>query len=106
MKSFNKFAAILARVALVLFVMPGNAEEARSDARPESSGQRFVIVFSPHSDGTTYLLDTETGRVWQARQATGAVGEPTVWTYMDRVDNLEQHLEWLRRQKPKGKQNQ
>jgi hypothetical protein len=57
---------------------PGNA--------PIPQG-RFQIVISPLTARDTFLLDTETGRVWQMTQLSFLIGEPVVWDLMPRIDS-------------------
>jgi hypothetical protein len=42
---------------------------------------------SPHGARDTFLLNTETGRVWQLTVFTFLNGEPVVWNAMPRIDN-------------------
>jgi hypothetical protein len=52
---------------------------------------RYQIVMSPHNARDTFLLDTETGRVWQLTVMTYLNGEPAVWDLMPRIDTTEDH---------------
>jgi hypothetical protein len=47
---------------------------------------RYQIVISPFTERSTYLLDTETGAVWQLEALATLNGEPLVWNLMPRVD--------------------
>jgi len=58
---------------------------------------RFVIAFSPIVRADTFLVDTETGRVWQSIRYTDMPGEPLIWRYMERVDSHEHLLKWFDR---------
>lgn len=42
--------------------------------------QRFQILFSPHKAADTFMLDTQTGKVWQLTQFSDVNGEPVVWS--------------------------
>jgi hypothetical protein len=57
---------------------------------------RFRIFFSPHARADTYLLDTQTGKVWQLTQFTGLNGEPTAWVPMSRLENSEDQAAFVR----------
>ena len=70
---------------------------------PSQTVGRFIIVISPHTNASTYLLDTETGKVWQPARFSQAEREPVVWQYMEKADNQEQLTDWLSRQRPKTK---
>jgi hypothetical protein len=50
-------------------------------------GGRYQILFSPLARADTFLLDTETGKVWQLTKFTDANGEPLAWVPMDRLDS-------------------
>ncbi|HUO89898.1 MAG TPA: hypothetical protein VMU08_12040 [Rhizomicrobium sp.] len=90
--------ALIAGAAVFLFGC-GSSEPAHTAARtpakpptavkpsPQEVG-RYQIVFSPHARADTYLLDTETGRVWVMTQFTDLKGKPTAWNLTDRLDNF------------------
>ncbi len=59
----------------------------------QNGGGRFRIFFSPHARADTFLLDTQTGRVWQLM---GLNGEPTAWTPMTRLDTSEDQAAFAR----------
>ena len=103
MKSFDKSTIphYLLVLIFALAAIAAHAQQATPVHRAAGQGVRFTLVFSPHTPPRTYLLDTETGRVWQAVQAVRAEGEPTLWKFMDRVDNADEYLEWLQQQRPK-----
>ena len=68
---------------------------------PDQHG-RYVIVFSPIVRADTFLLDSQTGKVWELVTITDVNGQPRIWNAMDRVDSSGQFVEWLRRQSPKA----
>jgi hypothetical protein len=55
---------------------------------------RYRIIFSPHARADTFLVDTLSGKVWQLTKYVEFVGDPIVWTYMDRLDDFRQMLQW------------
>ena len=57
---------------------------------------RYTIIISPNVRADTFLLDTQTGRVWKPVQVTDVVGEPVIWKVMDRADSDHQLLEWFK----------
>jgi hypothetical protein len=73
----------------------------------QNGKDRFRIVFSPHARADTFLLDTQTGRVWQLM---GLNGEPTAWTPMTRLDSAEAQAAFARshgvRRSPQGPTDQ
>jgi hypothetical protein len=48
---------------------------------------KYQIVISPHTARDTFLLNTETGQVWQLTQFTFLNGEPVAWNAVPRIDN-------------------
>ncbi len=77
------FAGIL---MLLLLAVLAACDQTKSEAPTRPSG-RYQIVFSPHSAQSTFLLDTQTGTVWQETEFTFLKGEPTVWNLTPRIDN-------------------
>ncbi len=59
----------------------------------QNGAGRFRIFFSPHARADTFLLDTQTGRVWQLK---GLNGEPAAWAPMTRLDNSEDQAAFAR----------
>jgi len=45
----------------LLFLCVGASSQAQEKGKPE----RYQLFFSPHARADTYLVDTETGKVWQ-----------------------------------------
>lgn len=79
------FAAMLSIVG-----GPAVAQDLPKSVSPTTSPQpygRFQIVISPFTERSTYLLDTETGAVWQLQVFTSLNGDPLVWNAMPRVNN-------------------
>lgn len=62
---------------------------------------RYQIFFSPHMRADTFLLDTETGKIWKFLKYTDIEDEPSVWLYMDRIDNITQLIQFASRHKIK-----
>lgn len=49
---------------------------------------RYVLYLSPLNARDVFMLDTVTGKIWQRVELTDVWGQPTVWNYMDRLDNI------------------
>lgn len=64
---------------------------------------RFQIVINPSMRADTFLLDTQTGRVWEKVRFVDMEGEPWVWLIVDRLDNSQEIRQWQSRQTPKKK---
>jgi hypothetical protein len=84
---------------LVIFVFGflniAAAQTPKSDllkTAPSLSGQgRYQIVTSPHNARDTFLLDTETGRVWQLTVFSFLNDDPVVWNLMPRIDTPDDY---------------
>jgi hypothetical protein len=63
-----------------------------------SAPGRYTIVINPNARADTFLLDTETGRVWIPTQFPDIAGKPTVWQIQDRVDDKGELATWLKDQ--------
>lgn len=73
---------------LSILVEPVGAQELPKTASPAlQSHGRYQIVISPFTERDTYLLDTETGTVWQLQPFDSLNGDPLVWNLMPRVNN-------------------
>ena len=82
---------ILILAAMVsTIVATASAQDLPKATVPVAAAQghgRYQIVISPFTERNTYLLDTETGAVWQLQALATLNGEPLVWNLMPRVDN-------------------
>ncbi len=81
-KNYDDFAAALVRWALDREAA-GVGNHAVQDAHPS----RFQIFINPGVRADTFLLDTETGRVWSPVTYTDLENSPQVWKIHDRVDS-------------------
>ena len=75
---------------------PANARHAQG---------RYQIVTSPHNARDTFLLDTETGRVWQLTVFSFLNDEPVVWNVMPRIDDDDDYAKLLREHGKKPRQS-
>jgi len=68
------------------------AMQRRVEGHPleASTPGRFQIIASSQARGSPFLLDTQTGRVWQLRDFAGLVGSPTAWHEMTIIDDRGQ----------------
>lgn len=75
--------------AILVGLGPAGAQEQTRNATPVTSSSygRYQIVISPFTERSTYLLDTETGSVWQLQIMTSLNGDPLVWNLMPRVSD-------------------
>ena len=80
------------------------AQKAKPVAPTSTTDGRYQIIFSPSGiRADTFLLDTQTGRMWAPTEFTDLEGHPTVWQYQDRVDNQQQLMTWAAGFRAKGK---
>lgn len=98
MKAFAKSAAMVASAfVLGLFLNAWLGWAAPPQMQPAGTPQlvsaaRFQIFFSPHARMDHYLVDTQTGTVYQNVEYADLVGDPRVWEKMHRVDSDEEFL--------------
>lgn len=89
-------------IAVSLLIVAGSvgrafAESPQPKPQVSSGGNgRYQIVINTSIRADTFLLDTQTGRVWQLTQYSFLKGNPTAWAYMDRLDNDEQMARWVK----------
>jgi len=97
----NKIAKWIAVLIVCVGVMSfiGRAQQMAAKEKPVMSAYgRYQIVINPNARADTFLLDTETGKVWVSTAFTNIKGEPTVWLFEDRIDNQQANLEWINQQ--------
>ena len=82
-----------------------NAKPSALPAQPFQAGptSRYQIVFGPHARADTFMLDTQTGRIWQRTHLTDVEGEPDIWLIQKRFDSIEDEITWGRSQTLKKK---
>lgn len=64
----------------------------RADGQPAEAATpgRFQIIASSQARGSPFLLDTQTGRIWQLREYAGLQGSPSAWHEMTIIDDRGQ----------------
>ncbi|MGA2752189.1 MAG: hypothetical protein ABSE53_00370 [Terracidiphilus sp.] len=97
-KNYDDFAAALVAWALDREAA-GVGNQPVQDARPA----RFQIFINPNVRADTFLLDTETGRVWSPVVYTDLENGPQVWQIHDRVDSQSELYDWIERHRAKPK---
>lgn len=65
---------------------------AASPAPAAARNGRYAITFNPNARVDTFLLDTQTGKVWHQVKYTDLNGQPTVWEQMTVVDSGPEEL--------------
>ena len=63
-----------------------------------SAPGRYQIVINPNVRADTWLLDTETGRVWTHSAVSDVKGSPTVWMIEPRFDSDDEFSQWAAKQ--------
>jgi hypothetical protein len=61
------------------------------EGKPAPASGRYQILMSPHNARDTFLLDTETGRVWQLAVFSFLNDDPAVWDLMPRIDGPDDY---------------
>lgn len=79
-------------------------ERTPAPRAPDQYG-RFVVTFSPFARADTFLVDTQSGKVWQLTRYTDIQGDPLVFMPIERIDGDSQFETWLRRQRLKSDQD-
>lgn len=60
----------------------------RADDMPQQAGPgRYQIVSQSQVRAGPFLLDTQTGRIWQLREFPGLEGAPSAWREMTIIDD-------------------
>lgn len=94
--------ALLTGIVLGLVGSPAAAQAPKNDELvvPKTNSPipqgRYQIVISPHAARDTFLLDTETGRVWALTAFVFLNGEPVVWKLMPRIDDDDDYARVVR----------
>jgi len=99
LKSATALAAAATLLVLLLSLRSASAQTTPPPARSENG--RYQIFIRPNAAGT-FLLDTQTGRVWQnvtVENASVGTNGDNPWIWQDRIDNEDQLLAWMRRHK-------
>ncbi len=92
MKILACIVALLLLGGAVVFAQ--NKSQTPSPSQTTLAPGRYQIVMNPNIARDTFLLDTQTGRVWVETEVTNIDGHPHLWKIEDRVDNQEQFTEW------------
>lgn len=74
-------------ILLIVILSVGTQSYALAKDAASSQNGRFQLVFSPTTPTDKFLVDTQTGKVWQLARFTDVKGNPVVWQYMYRIDN-------------------
>lgn len=90
--------SIAVALAFVIGLLVGNDVLTLAQSRPSAPQPtqwgRYQLVVNPEVRADTFLLDTETGRMWRRVSYTNLIGEPSVWELFDRVDSYEELQAW------------
>ena len=88
---------LLSLVALGLAIQTP-APQQKAAIIPQQQSGRFEIVMRPGIRADTFLLDTQTGRIWVPIEYSNVKGQPTIWKFEERIDGSTDFLEWETRQ--------
>jgi hypothetical protein len=84
--------SVLLIVALSVMVWA----EAQSPVKTEAPATaRYQLFANPSARADTFLLDTQTGKLWCHTAISDAVGEPTAWLPEERFDTVQQVQAWI-----------
>jgi hypothetical protein len=84
-----KLSGMVIAAILSALAWPAAAQELPRVSDPNASlpKGRYQILFSPFTERNMFMLDSETGEVWQLQAFNSLIGEPLVWNIMPRVNN-------------------
>jgi hypothetical protein len=81
---------------------PAAPQVIQSSAQvPTGNAGRYQIVMSSLARADAFLLDTQTGKVWQWTQFTDIENEPNAWVPKLRFDSDQEMYRWALTQKKK-----
>ncbi len=93
----SKITVLLLIVVAVVAFLAGAYVRPLAGAAPFGLPQvadsvgRFTLVVSPLVKNEKFLLDTQTGKIWQLVKAGEQPDKPFVCQHMDRVEDLSAH---------------
>jgi len=94
----------LCMLILVISIYGQNQQrDKKLPVQLETSAGRFQIIMNPEIRMDRFLLDTQTGRVWELAREVELQDEPRIWVVLPRIDNDQQMREWLATQHNKKK---
>ena len=89
------FLLLVLGIAYAQNPRPASPQATQSNVQAAASAAgRYQIVFSPLSRADTFLVDTQTGKIWQRTSFPFLVGEPEAWIYQTRLDNEREQAVW------------
>ena len=91
---FNKVFTISTMI-IIIPALFSSLSQAQQRGVSDSTCGRFQIFFNPNVRADTFLVDTQTGKVWRMTTYTDIIGEPTIWQFMERIDTKEQLNKWI-----------
>jgi hypothetical protein len=94
MKPTTLLVVLLLAVIGLVYAQTARAPLPQPVPQPTvSNSGRYQIIFSPHLRADTFLVDTQTGKVWQKTSYAFLQGEPEAWLNVDRIDTpLEEQI--------------
>jgi|SRR6185437_10418542 len=96
MKNYLFICVVVLAIALLAV---GQHPSAMAGSQPNSG--RFQIIINPNIRADTFLLDTQTGKVWKPVTFTDVKGDPEVWRPENKFDNDAELAKWVLSQEPK-----
>jgi len=89
-----RYAVIAILLLASCFAQSRNTTKAAT--QPQDIG-RYQIFFSPNVRADTFLVDTQTGKIWRMQQFTDVPGQPTVWAPEKKFDTDEDFNAWIQK---------
>lgn len=89
------------QIVAIFILLSTFSYSATAQQSASTSSARFQIFLNPNVRADTFLVDTNTGRVWRLTTFKDIEDNPTVWISMDRIDDDKQLMNFVRSHKLK-----
>ena len=91
---------VVTLVILLCGLLLGQMGQQTYPSRSEiSESGRYQIVLSPNVRADLFLLDTQTGRIWQRQTLSDVPDHPDAWFIQDRLDSHAEANAWINQQR-------
>jgi hypothetical protein len=87
-----------------VMLLHGDAHQPAVQTTSGVTAGRYQIVFGNFARADVYLLDTQTGKIWERTEFVDVAQKPEVWVFQERIDNKEALYEWVTSHAPEAHQ--
>lgn len=89
------FVVVLVSGIFLVLRMGMSGQSSPSSSNSPLS-RRYQIVFNPNVRADTFLLDTETGKIWRRAMFSDLPDQPTAWEFENRIDKGQELREYIK----------